>query len=217
MLILTDMAPKKTSKHLSKSDFIRQQPPTMSAADVIARGKEAGLRFTSSLVYRVRGRPLAKNGARSSAPKKAASAKKKPRAGTNPVPGPAISTEPTQSKADFVRGRAHLSPKEIVEDADAAGIKLDATYVYNVRGYDKTMAKKKRSAKSASSKARTSNRLPRGTAKTPRGLTSPAGEQLPPDPRVVKVLKAAAAELGIGLAVAILVAERASILAAIGG
>ena len=38
------------------------------------------------------------------------------------------------SKADFVRARSHLSPEEIVEDAKAAGLKLDTSYVYNVRG-----------------------------------------------------------------------------------
>jgi hypothetical protein len=51
------MPSKKTpTKTLSKSDFIRAQSATMSAAEVIAKGKAQGIKIGSSLVYMVRGR-----------------------------------------------------------------------------------------------------------------------------------------------------------------
>jgi hypothetical protein len=44
----------------NKSDFIRAQPATMSAADVIAKGKAEGIKIGSSLVHMVRGRSSGK-------------------------------------------------------------------------------------------------------------------------------------------------------------
>ncbi len=45
---------KKTPKKQSKSDFVRVQPATLSAADVLAKAKAAGLKITPQLVYKVR-------------------------------------------------------------------------------------------------------------------------------------------------------------------
>ncbi len=39
---------------LNRSAFIRSQPATMTAAEVVARGKTAGLSFRTNLVYEVR-------------------------------------------------------------------------------------------------------------------------------------------------------------------
>jgi hypothetical protein len=52
-------SPEAPAAPLSKSDFIRQHAD-LSTADLIAAGKKAGLSFTSSLVYAVRGRKEAK-------------------------------------------------------------------------------------------------------------------------------------------------------------
>jgi hypothetical protein len=39
---------------LSESAFIRNQPATLSAADVVAKAKTSGIKFTPQLVYNVR-------------------------------------------------------------------------------------------------------------------------------------------------------------------
>jgi len=56
--------PKKAP--ISKSDFIRSQPATLSASEVLAKAKAAGLTLTSQLVYKVRGtaKGAAKRGTR---------------------------------------------------------------------------------------------------------------------------------------------------------
>jgi hypothetical protein len=57
------MAAKKTSKNpLSKSDFIRRQPASLSAPEVVARGKAAGITIRAGLVYEVRRVDKAKRG-----------------------------------------------------------------------------------------------------------------------------------------------------------
>lgn len=55
------MAAKKTQKQAAgadsnASDFIRSQPLSMTAPDLVAAGKKAGFEFSTSLVYAVRGR-----------------------------------------------------------------------------------------------------------------------------------------------------------------
>jgi hypothetical protein len=112
----------------------------------------------------------------------------------------------TASKADFVRGRAHLSPKEIVEDAKAEGVKLDAAYVYRVRAMDKTARKAKRAAAKAtvSTSLAVNGALP--------SVASPATSSSAED-----LLRAGAAELGLGRAVEILERERARVRAVLKG
>jgi hypothetical protein len=184
------MAAKKTPKKQSKSDFIRQQPASLSAAEVVAKAKGAGIALTDNLVYMVRGPRRGK-----SKTQKKGAALKKTASTTKPSKRPA-----TQSKADFVRARPHLSPKEIVEDAKVAGVKLDATYVYNVRGYDKTAAKQKRTARGTSTGSKSTSRSAHHS-----------------DAGVEALLKAVAAELGLGRSIEILQAERARVRAVIGG
>jgi hypothetical protein len=181
------MAKAKTP--LSKSDFIRQHA-TLSTSDVIAKAKAAGLKVSSSLVYMVRSRA----GAKKSAAKKPSTAKLTVTS-KSPV---------TMSKADFVRARSHLSPKEIVEDAKAAGIKFDVGYVYNVRGADKSAGKKKRAAKKASKVAVTTN----GSGPSITTSSSTATEDL---------LRAVAAEVGLGRAIELLQGERARVSAILRG
>jgi len=219
-----DMAAKKTTNQPSKSDFIRQQPSSMSVADVIAKGQEAGIKFTSSLVYMVRGRQDGKATPKKASGKKSSSKKPGAKKTSTKVSAPkktattSKTTAPkksTESKAEFVRARAHLSPREIVEDAKGQGIKLDPSYVYNVRGYDKTAAKTKTVAKKGSA-----SQQPTPSSTTPK--SAPASKPTPSNGSrssgsVEELLKAAAAELGLGRAIEILHAERAKVRAVLGG
>jgi len=121
----------QTKPSISNSAFIRLQPSTMSAAEVVAKAKTAGLTIRPGLIYEVR---------RAAKVKKGAAKKSSTKTG-------ATSRSPArQSKADFVRANRNLSPQEIVAKAKAAGIKLGVRYVYNVRGGDKAARKKKRGA-----------------------------------------------------------------------
>jgi hypothetical protein len=178
------MAAKKTPHKQSKSDFIRAQPGALSAAEVVAKAKEAGVTIDPALVYKVRGRASART---TKKPKKLSSS-------TQPA-----SKKPA-SKADFVRAHRELSPQQIVEKARASSIKLDVGYVYNVRGSDKVAAKKRGDARVAT--ARSSTNVPRPIITTSR---------------VEDLLKAVAAELGLGSAIEILLGERARVRAVIGG
>jgi hypothetical protein len=177
----------------NKSDFIRSQAASLSTTDVIAAGKRAGLKISSSLVYMVRGRAGASRAARGP---KAGAAKQ----GTGKPPSRAtIAAAPGSgaSKAAFVRTRAHLSPREIVEDAKVAGIDLDVGYVYNVRG----------AARAKSMVAKQAARVVR-VVDAAAPVTTAKAEDL---------LKALGAELGLGRAIEILQGERAKVRAVIRG
>jgi hypothetical protein len=183
------MATKKSTPN--KSDFIRSLPAAMSTGDVIAKGKAEGMKISSSLVYMVRGRAKSKGAAKKSAP-----ARKAPVAAKIGV----ASHAPLASKAEFVRSRTHLSPREIVEDAKAAGLKLDVGYVYNVRG---------------AAKARSTTKVTKQAARTAR--TAPAiARPITTSSKAEDLLKAVAAELGLARAMEILVVERARVRAVIG-
>lgn len=184
------MAARKTTKKQSKSDFIRSLPGTMSAADVVAKGKAAGVKFSPQLVYNVRGGAKAKK-----APAKKTSAAKR----VSAPPKPAV------SKAEFVRTRAHLSPKEIVEDARAAGMKLDVAYVYNVRGSSKAKGVVKATPTRVAARRSTERTAP----PVVRPITTAA--------KAEDLLRAVAAEVGLGRAIELLEAERARVHAVLRG
>jgi hypothetical protein len=184
------MATKKSTPN--KSDFIRSLPAAMSTGDVIAKGKAEGMKISSSLVYMVRGRAKPKGVVK----KKSAPARKAPVVAKNGV----ASRARLANKAEFVRSRAHLSPREIVEDAKAAGLRLDVGYVYNVRG----AAKARSTTKVTTQAARTA----RAAAAIPRPITTSS--------KAEDLLKAVAAELGLARAMEILVVERARVRAVIG-
>jgi hypothetical protein len=166
----------KTSKKtpVSKSDFIRSQPATLSAAEVVAKAKAEGIKLDRVLVYKVRIRQ--KGGATA---KKAAGPKKG-----------------VASKAAFVRGLPASTPaKEVVAKAKTLGLSLSVNYVYNIRGAAKTAAKNRRTTARA------------GVA-VPRPISgSPAAESL---------LKALAAEIGLGRAIEVLSGEHAKVRALLG-
>lgn len=153
----------------------------------MAKGKAAGIKFSPQLVYNVRG-----SKAKKGTSKRTSKAK----------PVPSSTAKHVQSKSDFVRARAHLSPKEIVEDAKAAGIKLDVTYVYGVRGYDKKAGRKEIGTAARRSTARTA--LP-----VARPITSSS--------KAEDLLRAVAAEVGLGRAIELLEAERARVHAVMRG
>lgn len=175
---------KKTPKKQSKSDFVRVQPATLSAADVLAKAKAAGLKITPQLVYKVR-----------SVSKPQGKAKKAPTA--KPTASPTSSK--ITNKSAFVRVNRSLSPKEIVEKAKAAGIKLDVGYVYNVRGAAKTRAKKRRAAAKSPALSTVVNTGPWSVSQHAETL-----------------LRAVAAEIGLGHAIELLHAERARVAALLG-
>ncbi len=184
-----NMPAKKTTKTPNKSAFIRSQPASLSGPEVVAKGKAAGIKFSSQLVYNVRGGgSKAKRGA----------AKKTPTAKSSAAVAPKAAS--AKSKADFVRAHADLSPKEIVAAAKAAGLKLGVSYVYNVRGYDKSKTKKKRATRATAVRRAPAVRRPITTGSKAETL-----------------LRAVAAEIGLGRAMEILSAERAMVRAVIGG
>jgi hypothetical protein len=165
------MAAKKTP---SKSDFILSQLTSLSAADVVKKGKAQGIKFSPQLVYNVRRGSKATKG-------------KATKTATSAAP-----EKPPKSKSAFIRANPSLSPKEIVEKANAAGLKLDVGYVYNVRG----AAKGKRRAGV------------RAGASLPRPITTMSSTE--------SLLRAVAAEIGLGAAIEILSGERARIRALTG-
>jgi hypothetical protein len=205
------MAAKKTPPQQSKSAFIRAQPATMSAADVVAQGKAAGITLRPELVYEVRrvARARTASGATASGARGASGAKRNAKrsksrpakvAGARRSLGKGTRKKPL-SKADFVRAHANASPKEITEKAAAEGITLGTRYVYNVRGSDRAAAKKKR--REARSGA------PRKGVAVPRPIATTS--------RAEDLLKALGAEVGLAKAIEILGAERARVKAVLGG
>ena len=109
----------------------------------------------------------------------------------------------TASKADFVRAHANLSPKEIVEKAKAESVKLNASYVYNIRAYDKTKAKKTSAKRGAR----------RTTVRKAVAVQRPIANRSSAE----DLLKALGAELGLAHAIEILQGERERVRAVLGG
>jgi hypothetical protein len=102
------------------------------------------------------------------------------------------------TKADFVRNLPPSTPaKEVIAKAKAAGLSLSKTYVYLVRGHAKTKAPTKRRATPA-----------RRGASVARPITTMSSAE--------DLLKAVAAEVGLGRAMVILAGERARLRAVLG-
>ncbi|HXX69271.1 MAG TPA: hypothetical protein VEK07_18950 [Polyangiaceae bacterium] len=197
------MAPTTTSdpdtKSINKSDFIRSQPSSMSAAQVVEKAKAQGMDLRAGLVYEVRRTDRAKKTAGAKPP--TAAGKKGAPKSTATVPKSARPEKPATSKAAFVRAHANLTPKEIVERAKAESMELDVGYVYNVRSSSKA------------SKNEGPGRAARRAAEPKGASTAKAASVIS---RVEILLKAVAAEVGLGRAIELLQSERARIRAAIG-
>jgi outer membrane PBP1 activator LpoA protein len=184
------MAAKKTPKKPTpnKSDFIRSQPTSMSAAEIVVKAKAAGINFAPVLVYKVRGRAKTKKAGTKTAPAIVTTA---------PMTS---ATKPAKSKSAFIRSLPSTTPaKEVVKQAKAAGIKLNVGYVYNVRQAAKKVAKSQRAAGSP-----TVGKVVNGGGSSVSSSTE-------------NLLKAVAAEIGLGPAIEILQGERARVAAVIGG
>jgi hypothetical protein len=210
---------KTTKKLQSKADFVRGLSSTMPAAAVIEKGKTVGIRLSKNYIYRVR--TWANAAAKSKAKKADGTSAALPRRGQHqdgtsaalprrgqhksekePTAGKGGAAQPSAgSKASWVRAHPNLSPKEVVEKAAAAGIKFGVHYVYNVRRHQKSGAGNRRR------EARTL--VERKGAAVPRPITTASTAE--------SLLKAVAAEIGLGQALEILAGERARVRAAIGG
>jgi hypothetical protein len=196
---------KTTKKLQSKADFVRSLSSTMPAAAVIEKGKTVGIRLSKNYIYRVR--TWANAAAKSKARKADGTSAALPRRGQQqsekePAAGKGgAAQESAGSKASWVRAHPNLSPKEVVEKAAAAGIKFGVHYVYNVRRHQKSGAGNRRR------EARTL--VERKGAAVPRPITTASTAE--------SLLKAVAAEIGLGQALEILAGERARVRAAIGG
>jgi hypothetical protein len=191
----------------SKSAFIRAIPFSVSAKDVVAQGKAAGLKLDTDYVYKVRGPKgaRAKNGA--SKPTTAKPTAAAVTSGTSTRVASKTPAKPPKSKADFVRAYPDLSVKDLVGKALFDGIDLTENYVYRVRGMDKATRKTKRAA----AKATTS------TATAVNGTGASVASAAKPLSSAEDLLRAVAAELGLGRAVEILAGQRARVRAVIGG
>jgi len=110
----------------NKSDFVRSQPNDLTAAQVVAKAKEAGLTITSALVYKVRSVEAAKGS-------KAAKAKAaKAKAAKAAKAAPAAKGKPNSS--DFIRSLpATLTASEVVRQGKASGHSFSPALVYAVR------------------------------------------------------------------------------------
>ena len=147
---------------------------------MVAKAKTAGVTILPGLVYEVRRKAKGRSKGKT---KKSGVAKK------TTVSKLSISTKPPKSKSAFIRSLPSRVPaKEVVKQAKAAGIKLNAGYVYNVR----QAAKSKRAAASPAV----------STVANGGSRVSTSAENL---------LKAVAAELGLGPAIELLYGERARV------
>jgi hypothetical protein len=182
-------SPTPQSNAISKSQFIRNQPATMSASEIVAKAKAAGIRFAETYVYNIRGRSTAKPHAK----KPAAPPSRAERSGS-PSEKKRKKAPATMNKADFIRERRALSPRQIVAEALAAGFKLDYHYVYYIRGIDKPSADE--------APAPTGVAVPKASAPSVAPTTTDQLEGL---------LMATAAELGLRRAVEILEEQRAMV------
>jgi len=223
----TPMPKSATPKKLSKSDYIRSQPESLTAAQVVEKAKEAGIKISGNLVYMVRGAKGSKTVAKKAAtPKKATpkkTAAKTSATKTSPKKSPksASPKKGAQSKADFVRANPGASVKDIVAKALFDGIEISENHVYGVRASDKKVGAKKRAAKKLAKTAtpvvtKKPTATPKKAASTSKPPVASNGTRLSGS-SVEDLLKAAAAELGLGRALEILAGERARVRAVIGG
>jgi hypothetical protein len=174
----------------NKSEFIRQQPPSMSVAEVVEKARSEGIALGAGLVYGVRRQAKGKGRA------------KKSRAPRTVEAATGASAQPGQTKADFVRAHPGLSPVEIVAKAKEEGVALEVGYVYNVRTSDNRARKNKAPAQKAIARP---------------AVDGPVRPSAPATDAAETLLKAFAAEVGLGRAIAILESERARLRALIKG
>jgi hypothetical protein len=183
--------------------FIRSLPTTLPAKEVLAKAKARGIKTSENNVHRVRrihGR--SKQAIAKALTGVAAKAPAKVEAGPN-------NSAVAPTKSDFVRSfPLNTVAKQIVQKATAAGIELDVRYVHKVQSRSETAAARKTPVTAPPVKTHAvSARSTVASAKmvSPRLSSSVEG-----------LLRAVAAEIGLGRAVEILQSERASVRAVLG-
>jgi hypothetical protein len=126
------MPKKKTGPN--RSDFIRSLPSTLSAAEVIAKGKAAGLKISSALVYLARTRKHAR-------PAKAGKAK------SAAVPSHAKAANKKPTASDFIRSQpVTMTASSVLKQGVAQGFSFTPELVYAVRRRMKQGGSKARKA-----------------------------------------------------------------------
>lgn len=176
--------------------FILTLPKSLPAKEVLARAKARGIETSENNVHRVR--------RLHAVPTKTPSNSPLPAAPKAPVAAKVVAGAPS-TKSEFVRRFPLNTPaKQVVESAKAAGIKLDTTYVYKVQSRSKPTAQaKKLPAKGAAPVPAVKSAVLPIAAKS----SGSSADDL---------LRAVAAELGLGRAVEILQSERARVKAVLG-
>ena len=174
----------------------------MSAAEVVEKAKAEGRKFDVSLVHKARRRAVGKvTGGKKKTTGTAA------RSTSSVTVTNGASQKPAQSKAEFVRRLPLSTPaKEVIAQAKAAGISISETHIYGIRSAAK--AARTKIALARKSTAPTPHPAPTANASSPAPKANGKAEDL---------LRAVAAELGLGTAIALLQDERARVRAVIGG
>ncbi len=134
--------PKKSNEP-NKSAFVRSQPIELSAAEVVAKAKEAGLSITTALVYKVRSVKKSKGSGK--AKKSKATASKSKQAGGK------------LSSSAYIRAQpASMSAKEVAAKGSTEGYAFKPGLVYEVRSAQKKRQAKAGKAAPAKAKAKAS-------------------------------------------------------------
>jgi hypothetical protein len=100
----TDTAKTAATSPISKGDWIRAQPASLTAAELVAKAKEAGIKLSSALVYKVHGRAKAAKPIEAKVAAKPAAVTPKPPAVVAPV-APKLETAPTPAAPAATAGR----------------------------------------------------------------------------------------------------------------
>jgi len=175
---------------------------------VVAKAKERGLETSETNVHRVRKlqkhpRPAGKAAKKAAPAHKPAAATKGRPAVHHAAAKPAASGT---SAADFVRSLGgSVAVKDVVAKAKAAGIKVSRNYVYKVR------------SKTHGGPARRRGRPPSAARHVAPAATHTSHSSHVSHASAEGLLKAVAAELGLGRSLELLQAERARVRAVIGG
>ncbi len=109
-------------KGLNKSDFVRSQPSTLSAAEIVAKAKQAGMRISTGLVYVIRSNQRAKGSGKARQRAPAAGRKRAKASGGK------------GTASDFIRSIPRSVPAaEVVKLGAAQGYSFKYALVYMVR------------------------------------------------------------------------------------
>jgi hypothetical protein len=197
-------ATAKAAKPVNKSKFVRAQPMSMTAKEIVAKAKAQGFSMREDYVYKIRFKAKAKaaKSAKKTATSKAAASSSATATGVSMPSSTVTSAPPAKvNKSAFIRSQpASMTANEVVAAGKAQGIKLTPPQVYVARAY----ANKKKAGKRGPGRPR-KNAAPAAVA---TNATASGVEGL---------LRAAAAEIGLSRSMAILSEQRDAVRAVLGG